>query len=140
MPRLARMVVAGLPHHVCQDFRKQAGTGIMDSYLPPLSACDALLCRMNSLIHMEPRPQYAKVCDDYLILVGLISGHSDFVPKLTFFKRVARLIQGPYERRLLLGCYVSDVLRCEALVAGVGNGVVDADFVGGLLPVPPPPV
>jgi hypothetical protein len=77
-------VVAGLPHHVCQDFRKQAGTGIMDSYLPPLSACDAVLCRMNSLIHKEPRPQYAKVYDDYLILVGLISGHSDFVPKLTF--------------------------------------------------------
>ena len=46
-----------------------------------------------------------------------------------FLKRVARLIQGPYERRLLLGCSVSDVLHFEALVAGVRNCVVDADFV-----------
>src|ERR1700691_2223323 len=41
----------------------------------------------------------------------------------------ACLIHGPMKGRLLLGCSYSDVLHFEALVAGVGNRVVDADFV-----------
>ena len=51
--------------------------------------------------------------------------------KFPILERIARLIQGPDERRLLLGCSVSDVLHFEALVAREGSCVVDADFVVG---------